>query len=149
MIYSRNVFSIKRLAVHCIQTTNCLRTTSLCSASYVSCKRGTTRIAAERRAAAPCCCGARPCSNRSISPTRRAHSSKPAASYCSGRMARTDGRTPHRCVYPAPYTMRTLPVIGIKPYCVAATAARRFATTGLIHSVYKSKTRDVRTSNMK
>ena len=46
--------------------------TSLCSASYVSCKRGTARI---------CCCvllRRRPCSNRSISPTRRTHSSKPA-----------------------------------------------------------------------
>jgi len=35
----------------------------------------------------------RPCSNRSISPTRRAHSSKHAARCCSGRMGQTDGRT--------------------------------------------------------
>ena len=45
---------------------------------------------AARRAAAP---WRRPCSNRSISPTRRAHSSKPAARCCSGRTGQTDGRT--------------------------------------------------------
>jgi len=33
------------------------------------------------------------CSNRSISPTRRAHSSKPAARCCSGRMGQRDGQT--------------------------------------------------------
>jgi len=45
---------------------------------------------AARRAAAP---WRRPCSNRSISPTRRAHSSKPAARCCSGRTGQTDRRT--------------------------------------------------------
>ena len=44
------------------------------------------------------CCGfvllqCHPCSNRSISPTRRAHSSKPAARCCSGRMGQTDRQT--------------------------------------------------------
>ena len=34
-----------------------------------------------------------PCSNRSISSTRRAHSSKAAARCCSRRMGQTDGRT--------------------------------------------------------
>jgi len=33
----------------------------------------------------------RPCSNRSISPTRRAHSSKPVARCCSWRMEQTNG----------------------------------------------------------
>jgi len=36
--------------------------------------------------------GPQPCSNRSISPGRRAHSSKPAAAACGGRMGQTDGR---------------------------------------------------------
>jgi len=58
----------------------------LCSASYVSCKCGTARI---------CCCAPcsshtllrrRPCCNRSISPTRQTHSSKPTTCYCSGQM---------------------------------------------------------------
>jgi len=49
--------------------------------------------------------GARPCSNRSISPSHRANSSKPAAAVCGGQMmgrtdrqtgGRTDGRT-ERC----------------------------------------------------
>ena len=61
---------------------------------YGGCKRGTARI---------CCCGAvllrcRPCSNQSVSPTRRAHSSKPAARCCSGRMGQTDRRMPYRCI---------------------------------------------------
>ena len=67
--------------------------TSLCSASYVSCKRGTARICC----CAPCCGPVllrhRPCSSRSISPTRRAHSSKPAARFCSGGIGQTDGQT--------------------------------------------------------
>ena len=66
--------------------------TGLCSASYVSCKRGTARICC----CAPCCGPVllrhRPCSSRSISPTRRAHSSKPAARFCSGGIGQTDGR---------------------------------------------------------
>ena len=50
-------------------------------------------VAAERR----------PCSKRSISSTRRAHSSKPAARCCCGRQmghgdGRTDGRTPCRYI---------------------------------------------------
>ena len=44
----------------------------------------------------------RPCSNRSISPARRAHSSKPAARCCSGRYTgQTNGWTPCRYVVPA------------------------------------------------
>ena len=60
--------------------------TSLCSASCVSCKRGALPVGAA---------GRRSCSNRSISPARRAHSSKPAATACSGdwRMGQTDGQT--------------------------------------------------------
>jgi len=68
-------------------------------ASYVSWKRGTARI----------CCRA-PCygpvllrRNRSISPTRRTHSSKPAALCCSGRMGQTDGQSPYRYIDPAYY----------------------------------------------
>ena len=45
----------------------------------------------------------RPCSSRSISPTGRAHSSKPAARYCSGRM----GRTLYRYIDPAPHASTT------------------------------------------
>jgi len=52
----------------------------------------------------PDCCwppARRPCSNRSISPGRRAHSSKPAAAACDGRLnwgteRQTDGRTDAR-----------------------------------------------------
>ena len=73
-----------------------LISTSLSSASCVSCQRGTARIR---------CCGpvlhAAPLllgSNRSISPARRVLSCKPAARCCSGRSTgqtdrRTDGRT--------------------------------------------------------
>jgi len=43
----------------------------------------------------------RPCSNRPISPTRRAHSSKPAEAACGGRMMeQTDGRTTDRYIDP-------------------------------------------------
>ena len=45
----------------------------------------------DRKAAAPAADA--PCSNRSISPARRAHSSKPAARCCSRRMGETDGQT--------------------------------------------------------
>ena len=46
-----------------------------------------------------------PCSNRSISPTHLAHSSKPAARCCSGRVGQTNGRTPYRFINPAPHTI--------------------------------------------
>ena len=72
---------------------DCKLVISRCSASYGSWQRDTARI----------CCGAtaverRQCSNRSISPARRAHSSKPGATACGGRMVgrtdrETDGRT--------------------------------------------------------
>jgi len=52
---------------------------------------------------------------QSISPTRRAHSSKPAARWCRGRMGQTDGqndgsdwRTPYLFLDSAPHTMRSL-----------------------------------------
>ena len=84
--------------------------TSLCRVSYVGCQHDTACICCR----APCCGAAaadrRPCSNRSISPARRAHSSKPAAAECGGRIMgqtdrRTDGRPLHRrrCAY---YSMR-------------------------------------------
>ena len=70
--------------------------------------------AARRAAAAPW-----PCSYRwiSISPTRRALSSKPAARCCSRRTGQTDGwtdrwkngRTPCRYINPALHTTRALP----------------------------------------
>jgi len=59
-------------------------------------------------------CGAaaadrRPCSNRSISPARRAHSNKPAAAECGGRMGQTDGRTDTvPLLYPALHTGRSV-----------------------------------------
>ena len=56
----------------------------------------------------------RPCSNRSISPTCRAHSSKPAALCCSiRRMRPTDGRTPYRYIDPAPHIMRAVPQLSV------------------------------------
>ena len=56
----------------------------------------------DRKAVAPAADA--PCSNRSISPARGAHSSKPAAHCCSGRqMKQTDGRTPYRYRDPAAY----------------------------------------------
>jgi len=75
--------------------------TSLCSASYTSCQRGTARaLAAERRAATPCCCrapGGRRC--RSISSAHTALSSKPAARRgCGPMMRQTDGRTLDRFI---------------------------------------------------
>ena len=62
----------------------------------------------------PCIC----CSNRSISPGRRAHSSKPDAAACGGKWdertnRETDRRTePDSCIDPAPHTMRAVPMIG-------------------------------------
>jgi len=38
-----------------------------------------------------------PVSSRSVSPACRAHSNKPVAAVCGGRIGRTDGRTPDRC----------------------------------------------------
>ena len=52
----------------------------------------------------------RPCSNRSISPNRRAHSSKPAARCCSRRIGQTDERTSHRLIEPVAHTMRVVPI---------------------------------------
>jgi len=60
-------------------------------ASFVSWQRGTARI---------CCWAPRlllsagcACSNRSVSPALRAHSSKAAAAMCGGGMGQTDGQT--------------------------------------------------------
>ena len=82
------VFALIRIIIiH--STSNNATLSSLCSASYVSWQRGTARI---------CCCGAdaadrRPCSDRSISPACRAHSSKPAAAASGGWMlGQTDRR---------------------------------------------------------
>jgi len=55
---------------------------------------------------APCCCGAPDGrTDRSISPARRAHSSKPAAAACSGQWEnrRTHKWTPYRHIEPAAY----------------------------------------------
>ena len=80
-----------------------IKRTSPCSASYISCQRGTARI---------CRCGPvllwrfccwTPNAGRSISPARRALSSKPAARCCSGlSMGQTDGRTDATFFYPTP-----------------------------------------------
>jgi len=85
-------------------------TTSLRSASYVSCKRGTARIYCRAPCYGPVLLRRRPCSNRSIRHTRRAHSSKLAARCCSGRMGQTDRRTPYRCTDPTPHTSRAVPI---------------------------------------
>ena len=90
--------------------------TSLCSASYVTCKCGTTRICC----CAPCCRPA-PAVQQS---TRLAHSNKPAARCCSRRIGQTDGqtdgRTLHRYINPAAHTMRAVPI----------TSADGFTNTG-------------------
>ena len=96
--------------------------TILCSASYVSCQRGTARICC----CAPCCWA--PDSNLSTSPARRALNSKSASAACGGRMmGRTDGRTdrqtPDRCIDPVPYTMRAVPVTDDKMH--SAKCAQR------------------------
>ena len=81
--------------------------------NYVRCiqrwKRGSARICCCARAAAPCC-RRLPCSNRSISPTCRSHCSKPVAPCCSGRMRRTDRRTPYRFTDLTQHTTRAVPV---------------------------------------
>jgi len=69
--------------------------------------------------ASRCCCV--PGSSRSISPARRTHSSKPAATRSSGFAAvgspyagtarRTDGRTPDRYIDPGPHSMQAVPII--------------------------------------
>jgi len=51
------------------------------------------------------------CSNRSISPARRAHSSEPAAAgLLLWAHAGTDGRTPYSFTDPVPHTMRVVPI---------------------------------------
>ena len=56
------------------------------------------------------CCWAQG-SNRSISPVRRALSSKPAAAACGGRrVGQTDRRTTDRCTDPARRTMRAVSI---------------------------------------
>ena len=57
------------------------------------------------------------CSDRSISPARRAHSSKPAPAgllLCAhaGTDGRTDGWTPYGFIDPAPHIMRAVLIIG-------------------------------------
>ena len=69
----------------------------------------------------------RPCSNRSISPPRRAHSSKPVARCCSGRMGQIDGWTPYRFVDSAPHTVRA---VRIKGSCLLAS---RYADVDSLH----------------
>ena len=80
-------------------------------------------FAADRRAAArsAVAVGCRPCSNRSISPARRAHSSKRAARCCSGRyLEQTDG---HRTVTQCILSTRFRPGGG-EPICLPPTAVR-------------------------
>jgi len=48
--------------------------------------------------------------------TRLAHSSKPAARCCSGRMGHTDGGTPYHFIEPGPHTMRSVPITALL-YC--------------------------------
>ena len=103
---STRLFSSKMLT---LQANSLLRFFSfhgpsrLCSASCVSCQRGTARICRW----APCCGAAvtagAPCSSQSISATRLAFSSKPAAAARGGRMMghtdrQTDGRTTDRYI---------------------------------------------------
>ena len=92
--------------------------TSLYSASYASCKRGTAHI----YCCTPCCGSVllwcRPCSNQQMSPAHQAHSSKPAARYYNGQMGQTDrwmdGRTPYHYKDTAPHTMQAMPIHVIK-----------------------------------
>jgi len=69
-------------------------------------------------------CYGGPCSNRSILPDRRAHSSsKPAAAKCGGRMEQTDRRTDRRMsdsfMDDAPHIMRAVPInTYLLMYCI-------------------------------
>ena len=84
--------------------------TSLCSAIYVCCKRDITHICCW----VPCCSSVllqhQLHSNQSISPTSRAHSSKPTTRCCIGWTGRMDGQT-SRCftVSHIPQTPQAVP----------------------------------------
>ena len=67
-----------------------------------------------------------PCSDRSISHARRAHSSEPAAAAaCGGRMmAQTDGQTPDRFIDAVLHTIRA---VSITVKCNGDGATGRFA----------------------
>jgi len=91
--------------------------TSLCSASYVSCQRGTARIC--------CCapwCGAAVVDRRaesfdiSCSPGPKQQTRSNAVRRANGTDRRanrhTDGRTPYRYIDPAPRALRAVPITG-------------------------------------
>ena len=63
----------------------------------------------------------RPCSSRSISPARRAHSSKPAAAACGGRQ--TDRQTPDSYIDPVRHTMQAA-ASQRRPLCMSHTSQR-------------------------
>ena len=80
-----------------------IKRTSPCSASYISCQRGTARICSCGPALLWRFCCWTPNAGRSISPAHRALSSKPAARCCSGRsMGQTDGGTDATFFLPLP-----------------------------------------------
>ena len=73
---------------------------------FVQLPTSADNVALPAFAAVPCGAAAadrRPCRSRSISPARRAHSSKPAAVAGDGR---TDRRKHDSCIDPARHTMR-------------------------------------------
>ena len=68
-------------------------------------------FAATRRAAARLLLTAGPPHVQQPIESGRAHSGKPAAAACHGRMGQIDGRTPDSCLDPSPHTMRAVPII--------------------------------------
>jgi len=66
----------------------------------------------------------RPCSSRSISPARRAHSSKPVTAACGGRQTdrQTDRQTPDSYRDPVRHTMQA--ASQRRPLCMSHTSQR-------------------------
>jgi len=58
---------------------------------------------------------------------RRAHSNKPAASCCSGRVGQTDGQTPYRFIDPASHTMRAVPIKSCITYELESVVIYKFS----------------------
>ena len=68
-------------------------------------------FAAERRAAAPCCCGAgRAAIDRYLLPAGPTAANLPHAAAAGEWDRQTDGRTPYRFIDPVPHTVRAAPI---------------------------------------
>ena len=58
---------------------------------------------------------------------RRAHSNKPAARCCSGRVGQSDGQTPYRFIDPASHTMRAVPIKSCITYELESVVIYKFS----------------------